>query len=174
MVLKEQKRKCSSCLKEEKRTVTQEESIFTISEKYFWNWNTECVFCKDINWESLSESYLTENQEEMKIQDSLINSWRIDDTKRFNPQDDCIEFSNIESEKILNWIDKLDTTAYKRTILVEVLCYRLDDLTEKEISNQSKHFLLDEFLKRKRLIKCNLDNLDTDTKNVIISMLNEN
>lgn len=171
MSLKEQKRKCLNCLTVESRIVTQEESVFMESKKYFLNWGSNCAFCNTNQFESISESYLTDNIEEMKISDSIIDLWRVDNSKRFNPQDDYIEFSNIAIEKILLWIDKIDTTSLKRKILVESLCYRLDDLISEEILSDERNLITTEFRKRKTVIEENLDFLDSETRNVIINSL---
>ena len=118
--------------------------------------------------------YNDHNIEEIKLKDSLIEIWRKDDKKNFNPQDDCYEFSNIETKKILHWIDKKDTTTFKRKILVESLCYRLDDLISEGNSNDERQLLIIELQKRKGLIKDNLDLLDSGTKKVILKHLQEN
>ena len=174
MILKEQKRKCKFCLKTEKRIVNQEESAFVDDIKYFLNWNSNCTNCKKSDWESISESYLTENAEEMKLKDSLIELWRKDDKKSFNPQDDSYELSNIEIKKILNWIDKTDTTSFKREVLIECLCNRLDDLISEDPFNDERKLIVIELKKRKKLIEDNLGLLDSETKKVILKQLKEN
>jgi hypothetical protein len=169
---KKQSKECAKCHHKTERILDFKDCAFTTDKLYFLNWRDACPKCGHDDFLSIGEQYMTNDPNEMIIPESIVFRWLENDKLEFTPQSDDIEFKFYKTTQIVSWIDRPETTDFKKSVLMTTLCLKLEDMVYYEEDKKDIEELVQALKRRKELLK-SVGYLDTSTEELVTGFVGE-